>query len=111
MKTFLSVFCLLLIFGFSTDNGPQTSQQSKTDRLETICSLISAEQGVSIVPKLALESINHNLRVIDIDHSNHAHRNVQLLYRSRSIRKICSDKIASLVKSAMNHKSSQTLVL
>lgn len=79
----------------------QTSQQSKTDRLETICSLISADQGVSIVPKLALESINHNLKVIDIDQANHAQRSIQLLYRSRSIRKICSDKIASLIKSAM----------
>ncbi|MBF12999.1 MAG: hypothetical protein CMF46_01375 [Legionellales bacterium] len=84
----------------------QIDGSGRSERIETIISLVEADHGISFVPSSIVDTSRRNIHVLNICNQQDAQRNIDLLYRARSVRKICSDKLAFIIRTSMSRKDS-----
>ena len=76
----------------------QLIQNNCLSHLESVKTLVEADQGVSVFPKLATHTLAKSVDVIDFHDSVGAYRDIYMVSRNRNIRKLCYERLYKLIK-------------
>ncbi|MAJ81982.1 MAG: DNA-binding transcriptional regulator OxyR [Legionellales bacterium] len=88
----------LIVNIFSED---QISKDFKANNLTTLMHLVAQNQGITIIPKMAIEDCPPNVRVIPLDHVN-ASRQIKIGSRTLNARMDALKSISSLLEEICN---------
>lgn len=94
--------------GFCFTAGAIEDNSFKATSLETLRHMISADHGMTLLPQLAIPSNRHQAGIKYIPFKAPVpSREIVLLCRTNSVRKVCFDKLAKLINETVQSKLDQ----